>query len=668
MKRLAFLVPVLAVVLTACPSVKGPSGTNPPDAAFSGFTNATSQVALSARGGVVPQNFLASIRASSDNQVTKTQCFLDGALVGGDSTTFQRSCAYLGVPAGPHDLRVEATDQYGNVAGTTLNVDVVPGTPSFSTGLVGSTNLNFAQSGTLVSVPTGSSPSLSFQAVPGVGGAAIVTSYVKVNNTTVKTGASGDVTTVLDPVNASENVTLGVVDSVGNRAEYRFMLNPQDTSAGDQSAPIVIVSSPGSGATVSGKINVTVEAGHPNGIKDVTLLIDGAQEKGQVTDSAPYTFTVDTTAKTNGPHTFSARAESTNGVSATSTPVNVTIQNVQPPVLSITDPLNGTTIQGVQAVQLSVAKRASDFTFVGGTILVQISDYRGTVVASQTVSAADNVDGTYSTAPFDLSSFPNDSYTITASATVNVPILGAQALTSVVAVSTKNASLVPPAVIITNPVRVTPDQSTLPIFGDAGFGYVFSDVSDNTGVSHVELRLTCDTCGAGGPVDALEGYVAYPTPATAASPILRFDMDGTPYLPDGNYTARVVAQDQEGNRNVQEIKIKLDRAQHTAGLYPVALVAGPDNVGAKLSPGSASYTINGLNNLDRYRAGEVVLDPKGNAALGQSIFGGQASETFAEAFNVDGAWLFFAQVEDLNPARPLVVPTSRLVQVVNKIQ
>ena len=195
---------------------------------------------------------------------------------------------------------------------------------------------------------------------------------------------------------------------------------------------------------------------------------------------------------------------------------------------------------------------------------------------------------------------------------------------------------------------------------------MFANISDNTGVASVELRMTCDTC-VGGPVNALEQYIAYPTPAVSASPVLQFDMDGTPYLPDGNYTARVVAQDVDGNRNIQEIKLRLDRSKHALGLYPITFAKGQDNTSARLSPGSGAYSIGGLTQTDSYRVGEVVVDPKGGVAVGQSVFSGQTTETFGASFNVDGSWYFYSQVQNLNPLNPLVVPTTRVVQIVNKL-
>lgn len=94
---------------------------------------------------------------------------------------------------------------------------------------------------------------------------------------------------------------------------------------GDTVAPTVSVTSPANGATVSGTIAVTASASDNVGVTRVDFFVDGALAGSDPT--APYSVSVDTTARSNGAHAISARAlDAANNVGTSST-VTVTVQN-----------------------------------------------------------------------------------------------------------------------------------------------------------------------------------------------------------------------------------------------------------------------------------------------------------------------------------------------------
>ncbi|HEX2626530.1 MAG TPA: PHB depolymerase family esterase, partial [Candidatus Limnocylindrales bacterium] len=95
--------------------------------------------------------------------------------------------------------------------------------------------------------------------------------------------------------------------------------------SGDTTAPTVSVTSPASGATVSGTIAVTANASDNVGVTRVDVLVDGTVKGSDTT--APYAVSVDTTTLSNGSHTISARAfDAANNVGSSSA-VTVTVQN-----------------------------------------------------------------------------------------------------------------------------------------------------------------------------------------------------------------------------------------------------------------------------------------------------------------------------------------------------
>ncbi|MGA7795772.1 MAG: galactose oxidase-like domain-containing protein [Candidatus Acidiferrales bacterium] len=98
-------------------------------------------------------------------------------------------------------------------------------------------------------------------------------------------------------------------------------------SGGNGTPPTVSITSPAVGATVWG--NTTVTAGvssQGSSITGVQFLLDQSN-LGTMVGSAPFSFTWDTTTATSGMHTLSAIAYNSAGLSATSTPITVTVDN-----------------------------------------------------------------------------------------------------------------------------------------------------------------------------------------------------------------------------------------------------------------------------------------------------------------------------------------------------
>ena len=91
----------------------------------------------------------------------------------------------------------------------------------------------------------------------------------------------------------------------------------------DQTPPSVSVTSPASGATVSGTVNVTASASDNVGVASVRFFVDGVR-LGADDTSAPYTVSWDSTTLGDGSHTVMATAFDAAGNSASSAiPVNV---------------------------------------------------------------------------------------------------------------------------------------------------------------------------------------------------------------------------------------------------------------------------------------------------------------------------------------------------------
>ncbi|HET7825303.1 MAG TPA: S8 family serine peptidase [Anaeromyxobacter sp.] len=126
------------------------------------------------------------------------------------------------------------------------------------------------------------------------------------------------------------NATTGVLTALGsgspNRLLYEAFINagPADTTA-----PTTSITSPASGATVSGTVTIAASASDDVGVTRVEIYVDGAL---LATDAAaPYTASWDTTTATNASHTLTSKAYDAAGNVGTSAAVTVTVSNAAPP-------------------------------------------------------------------------------------------------------------------------------------------------------------------------------------------------------------------------------------------------------------------------------------------------------------------------------------------------
>jgi hypothetical protein len=152
-------------------------------------------------------------------------------------------------------------------------------------------------------------------------------------------------------------LTATAKDAAGNSAIARIAV-----TIADGVPPVVALTSPSNGATVSGTISVQASASDNVGVARVEFRVDGNLV---ATDSlAPYSFNWNTTGAANGGHTLTAKAYDEAGNSASSQ-ISVTVSNeaappagdTTAPQICITSPLDEAV---VGATNLSVCVNTSD--------------------------------------------------------------------------------------------------------------------------------------------------------------------------------------------------------------------------------------------------------------------------------------------------------------------
>jgi hypothetical protein len=131
---------------------------------------------------------------------------------------------------------------------------------------------------------------------------------------------TGDTTTV---PNGMYTLTAVARDAAGNRTTSAPVTV---TVSNDRSPPTLAITSPASGATVSGTITVTADASDNVGVAGVQFQYNGLNFDAEDT-VPPYTATAVTNNAPNGSYTLTAVARDAAGNRTTSAPVTITVSN-----------------------------------------------------------------------------------------------------------------------------------------------------------------------------------------------------------------------------------------------------------------------------------------------------------------------------------------------------
>jgi hypothetical protein len=302
---------------------------------------------------------------------------------------------------------------------------------------------------------------------------------------------------------------------------------------------VVRMSSPASGATVSGTVSV-----------GASVTIVGALTVARVDfyaggsfigsdSSSPYAVSWDSRGVANGSHSLRAVAQDILGVRWNADPITVTVSNGPPPdttapSVSLTSPANGATVSGNVAVSAS----ASDNV---GVASVQFR------LDGANLGAADT------SAPYavtwNTTLTGNGSHTLTA---VARDAAGNTRISSPVTVTVSNGpppDTTAPSVSITAPANGATVSGTITISASA---------SDNIGVAGVQFKANGANLGA---EDTTAPY-AFTADTTAVA--------------DGSYTLSAVARDAAGNtRTSAPVTITVSNAPPADTTAPVVSVTSP---------------------------------------------------------------------------------------------
>ena len=190
------------------------------------------------------------------------------------------------------------------------------------------------------------------------------------------------------------------------------------TVLNDAAPPTVAITTPSSGATVSGTLLVAADAADDNGVAGVQFLLDGQPLGAEVT-TAPYYLVWNSSAVPGGPHTLAARARDTSGKLTTSAAVDVTKLIVTPIITWPTPaPIFHLTVLGPQQLNATTTVPGT-FTYLpsAGTVLQPGTDQSLTV----TFTPADAINFTTASAAVSITVIDKTAPSVIPPAPISVP-------------------------------------------------------------------------------------------------------------------------------------------------------------------------------------------------------------------------------------------------------
>ncbi|HSE18108.1 MAG TPA: Ig-like domain-containing protein [Pyrinomonadaceae bacterium] len=384
-------------------------------------------------------------QASDNVGVVNIELYKDNVLVGSSTQspfTFEWITIFEG--NGPHTFVSKAYDAAGNVgtsAPVVFNVDNTSPAAAITAPSDGA-----LLTGSVVTISADATDNSGIQTVD----------FYYDGNILIGTDTSAPFTVSWNTsvVSSGDHVLYAVAtDTAGNSTSSSSI-----TVTLDNLPPFVAFTYPANGASITGIVNLAVNAFDVVGVQKVEYYRDGSVLLG-TSSSAPFGLSWDTSAVTEGSHTLFAVATDLAGNTATSATISVNVDRTLPAV-SLTAPLSGAVVTG-NAVAVSAS--ASDNTAVR-----RVDFYLDSNVLL----------GTDNTSPYgiswDTTTTTTGPHTLIAVAT---DLAGNTKTSTVVNVSVDNAA---PVVSLTAPANGAFVTGTLAVSATA---------TDNLGISKVEFYM-----------------------------------------------------------------------------------------------------------------------------------------------------------------------------------
>jgi subtilisin family serine protease len=279
-------------------------------------TGPAASITAPGNGATVSGSLPFTATATDPSGIYRVRFYVDGAYQGFDATApFATTWNTAAFTNGPHTLKIQAVDTPQNATDVTITVTVnnADGTPPTA-------NITAPADGTTVS---GSSVNFSATAADA-GGIQKVRFYV--DSTYLGYDGSAPYAKTWDTrtaTNGTHTLKIQAIDNANNVTSKQITVTVNNA---DSTPPVVSLSAPADGATVSGAfVNIAATASDNTGVQKVRFWVDGTYLGYD--SAAPYGRGWDSTSVANGAHVIQAQAvDQAGNVSAMST-VNITVSN-----------------------------------------------------------------------------------------------------------------------------------------------------------------------------------------------------------------------------------------------------------------------------------------------------------------------------------------------------
>lgn len=305
-------------------------------------------------GSTIAGSFTLTASASDNTGVAGVWFTVDGTTVGAEdpAAPYQLSWNTASVSNGTHVVRALARDAAGNV-GSSTSATVTVNNGSVDTTLP-TGSITAPASGTTVS----GSVTITTTTADNVGVASV---RFTLDGVVLGTDTSAPFTWTWDTTsasNGSHGLKAFVRDTSGNEDDSQLVTVTVDNSSADSVLPVVSMTAPSAGASVSGTVTVSATASDNVGVSSVQFLLDGVS-LGSADTASPYAISWTTTGISNGSHVLSAVARDAAGNVATSSGITVTVSNqtgdTTAPTVSLSAPSSGATVTGTVTVSASAS-------------------------------------------------------------------------------------------------------------------------------------------------------------------------------------------------------------------------------------------------------------------------------------------------------------------------
>lgn len=252
-------------------------------------------------------------------------------------------------------------------------------------------------------------------------------------------------------------------------------------------APTVNLTAPLANAVVTGTQTISASASDAIGMKNVQFKLDGVN-LGTIDTTSPYSVSWDTKKSVNGTHSLTAVATNTSGLTTTSSPVTVDVENLIAPTVQIIAPSTNSIVSGTQAITAST------------------SSAQGVASVQFKLNGA-NLGSALTTAPYtmnwDTTKTANGAYNLTAVVTDKTNLADTSATVSV---TVSNQAATPPPTnngpnLVANPSLETSTNGTSPDswlssnWGTNTSAFTYLSTG-HTGSRSIEVQTTSYTNGA----------------------------------------------------------------------------------------------------------------------------------------------------------------------------